>query len=356
MSLISNSYFNYFDEYGVRLGSTQKYDTTTVSIPAAAYYCVISCSITESKYLTLSVDYPMWYIGYGQDGTFNVKTRYNRSAFSDTINWAKNGVNTLAQISGAPIYPHGCKWSIIAAMYTGFDAILIDLVKTSDGKFVISHEDNIVARAKNADGTALAAGYKISKHTLAEVQALDFGYDYGIMYRGTKILSIDEALLLIKRLGLNLVVEPISSLTTAEYADLAKKVAQYGFARNVIFFGYSSNKLAAVTPILPEAGLMLYVGGNASYIDALITDAIGLKTDKNKVICNAFANTTDNTISAAQVQRMIDNGLLYSVSTPQSEPDGFITFMNTAPMASYATLFGSQAIPANRMLIDSTLE
>lgn len=352
---IANSYFNFYDAYGNRIRSTQRYDTNTVTTPPNIYYCVISCNTEESKYVTLSKEYPMWFSRFGQDSTFNVQSRYNNNYDGYSWNWAKNGINQLATIPVSPIYPHGSKWSYISALYEGFDSILIDLIKTSDGHYVTSHEDNISSLAKRADGTALT-NYKISEHTLAEVKALDFGYDYGPMYKGTHIQSLEEALELVKYLRLNVVIEPVSSISREDYGTLANIAKEYGFYKNIIFFGYSANKLSIIKDVLPEAGVMLYVSGNASYVDALITDAITLKAEKNTVICNAFADTSLNTLTETQIRRMMSNNLRYSVSTPPTEPDGFIDFMSNAPMALYATYFGTQVIPAYKMLTDSAID
>ena len=73
---------------------------------------------------------------------------------------------------------------------------------------------------------------------------------------------------------------------------------------------------------------------------------------KNKVFIGSQASST-NTITETQIQRAIDNGIGYSLFNPTSEPDGFVAFINSAPLAYYANLFSTQALPAYKMLMDS---
>lgn len=107
--------------------------------------------------------------------------------------------------------------------------------------------------------------------------------------------------------------------------------------------------------VIPYAGLQLYVDGTESRIDSLIQQAITLKNGTNKVVINQFANTASNKLTSRQIQTMIDNGLLYSVGIPTSEPTGFLNFMQNAPTTEYISLFGSLWIPANKMLYDDAI-
>ena len=351
-----NIYINYFDINKIWINSLQLQSKNTFTTPTNCYFIVISGSYEEANYLYLTKGTPMFYKRYGQDTLFNTLSKYNRSVFGNTVNWAKMGVNFLGKFGKYPIYPHGSKWSFISAVYEGFDAILIDVIMTSDGKMVISHENNLYPYAKTADGASLTNPWNITEHTLAEVESLDMGYDYGPMYRGTKILTLDEALSILKILGVTVVVEPeIKFKAITDYENMVKVVAKYGFKKNVIFFSYYKSELATVADIIPEAQLLIYAGDTESYATNRITDAISLKTDKNKVIVNAFANKSTNVLTEEQIQRMVDNDIYYSVSTPSSEPTGFLSFMKNAPMTSYITHFGTLFIPAYKMLWDNII-
>ena len=352
-----NVYVIYHDILKRFISSTTLQSATAFTTPSECNYIVISAAVTEGKYLYLTDSgvAPTVYKRYGQDTLFNVKSQYNRSRWGNTINWAKMGINLFGTVHEYPKYPHGSKYSFLAAIYEGFDAILIDLISTSDGYYVVSHDDDLYPYAKNSDGTALSNPWNIRQHTLAEVRALDMGYDYGDMYRGTKILTFEEALDFVKKLGATLVVEMVYSGGLDAFSEMVQTVAKYGYTDNVIFFSYYATELARVTNILPEAGLLLYVSGDESTVNGQIQSAINLKTDKNKVIINQFADTSTNVLTENQIQTMIDNNLYYSVSTPTSEPDGFLSFMENAPLTSYITMFGTLNIPAYKMLFDEAV-
>ena len=352
-----NVYVIFHDAVKAFLSSVTLQGSISFTTPSDCCYIVLSCSPVEGNYLYLTDSdvAPTVYKRYGQDTLFNVKAQNNRSKWGNTVNWAKMGINLFGTVNEYPKYPHGSKYSFLAAIYEGFDAILIDLIATSDGYYVISHDDNLYPYAKNADGTALTNPWNIRQHTLAEVRALDMGYDYGEMYRGTQILTFEEALDFIKKLGVTLVVEPVYANGLDKFSEIVQTVAKFGFTDNVIFFSYYPTELARVTNILPEAGLLLYVSGDESTVNGQIQSAIGLKTDKNKVIINQFADTSTNVLTENQIQTMIDNNLLYAVSTPTSEPNGFLSFMENAPLTTYITMFGTLNIPAYKILLDDAL-
>ena len=352
-----NVYVVYFDVLKRFVSSESLQSATEFTTPSDCVYIVFSGAKAEMKYLYLtnSTTPPTVYKKHGQDTYFNVKSLYNRSSWGDTINWAKMGINLSGDISGQPIYPHGSKYSFLAAMYEGFDTILIDIIYTSDGHYVVSHDDNLYPYAKTANGTALSNPWNIREHTLAEVEALDMGYDYGSMYQGTKILTFEEALSFIKNIGMNLVVEMEYANGLDEFKSVCETIKKYGFRGNAGIFSYYPSELATVEDIIPEASLFLYVSGTETEIDNLITNAIALKTDKNKVIINHFAQLPSS-LTQTQIQRIIDNDLYYSASTPSSEPTGFLQFMNTAPLTSYITHFGTLTTPAYKMLMDDALQ
>lgn len=354
--LIANSYLNYYDAYQNRISSIQLYDRVTFTTPENACYMRISCSFNEIRYIyvTDSDVAPLWYMRYGQDTPVNVLTKYHRNNYANILSISKDGINTLAGLSGFPVYPHCSKYSYISAIYEGFDALLLHVMKTSDDKFVLSHENNLYTLAKNDNGSALSNPYNISDHTLAELKTIDMGYDYGEMYRGTRLMTLDEGLTLVKKLNVYLVIEP-SGLTKEQYLNVVRTVKKYGFTDNVAFLGYYANTLRDVNVIIPKATLILDATGSAEYTNAIITDAINLKTDLNTV-CVGKPAKLDNNMTEELVQRMIDNDISYFIANPTSEPDGFIEYMEQSPLASYVTFVDSQCIPASKMLLDNLLE
>lgn len=351
-----NIYLIYHTASKKFMSSVNLRNVDTFATPADCRYIVLSGSKYECKFLYMSdASYvPKVFKRYGQDTTFNMQSLYNRSHWGNTVNWAKMGVNYLGSYGRYPKYPHGSKYAFLSAIYEGFDAILIDIIATSDGHYVVSHNDDLYPLAKNPDGTDLSNPYKIREHTFAEVRSVDMGYGYGERYHGTQILTFEEALSFVKSLGVKLVVEKVYTTTPEDFREMVKTIAKYGFREDVIIFSYYASELATAASIIPEAGLLFYVSGTEAEIDAKITSAIALKNGKNEVIINQFA-TNQNTLTSAQIQTLIDNGLYYSVSTPSSEPDGLLEFMASYPLTSYVTHFGTTIIPANKIILDNAI-
>ena len=350
-----NVYLAFYDESKRFIQSSQLVDTSTFTTPTDCYYMIVSGALADIEYLYISetTSVPMVYKMKGYNGLVG---KYKNIETPSYISYAKNGLNYLGEYA-VPIYPHGSIYAFIGAKYAGFDAVLIDVIMTTDGKFVVSHNDDLSSLAKNDDGSSLGT-FKISEHTLAEVKSVDMGYDYGERYRHTRIQTLEEILQVVKSLNMSIVVEPeLDPIGAENYASLVNIVKSFGFTSDCIMFSYVKSELEIAKNIIPNVGLMLYCG-DASQADQKITDAISLVSDTNKVYINAFANTSGtyiNPLTQTQIETMITNNVLYCVSSPDIEPDSFINFMENAPLAWYARVFGTIAIPASRMLVENVI-
>lgn len=347
-----NVYIAYYDEKKRFIQAQQIVDAATFTTPDDCYNVIISGALADIEYLYVSESGVVPMV-YKRKGYVGVVGKYNNNVvFPSCISYAKNGLNYYGQYA-VPIYPHGSKYAFIGAKYAGFDAILIDVIMTTDGKFVVSHSDDLSDVAKNDDGKPLGT-FKISEHTLAEVKSVDMGYDYGERYRHTRIQTLEEILTVAKSLCMGVVIEPeLDPIGTENYTLLANIVKSYGFTSDCVMFSYTKAELEIAKNLIPGVGLMLYCG-NSAQTDQRITDAISLVGNGNRVYINAFANTSGtyaNPLTQAQIETMIANNVLYCVSSPDSEPNGFVDFMGNAPLAWYASLFGTIAFPASQMLL-----
>lgn len=352
----SNVYVACYDENKRFIQSQQLVNTATFTAPSNCYYIIVSGSLSDISYLYVSDSsvVPMIYREYGYNG---IVGKYKNNFCDSLISYAKNGINYYGDYA-VPIYPHGSLYAFIGAKYAGFDYVLIDVIMTSDGAFVVSHSDDLSSIAKNDDGTSLGT-FKISEHTLSEVKSVDMGYDYGARYRQTRIQTLEEVLRVVKSLHMGIIVEPeLDPIGATNYTALVNIVKSYGFTSDCVMFSYVKSELEIAKGIIPNVGLMLYCG-DSSQTDGKINDAISLVGDGNKVYINAFANvsgTDANPLTQSQIETMIENDVLYCVSTPDSEPDGFVSFMENAPLAWYASLFGTVAYPASKMFAENVVD
>ena len=91
---------------------------------------------------------------------------------------AHRGFNSIAPENSLPAFG--------AAVALGADEIEFDVWRTRDGHFVSTH-DSTLERTSNGHG-------KVYDHTLAELEELDFGSNYGPEFSGLRILRLEELL------------------------------------------------------------------------------------------------------------------------------------------------------------------
>lgn len=132
----------------------------------------------------------------------------------------------------------------------GFAYVECDVAFTSDGVAVLLH-DNTVDRTSN--GTGL-----LKEMTFEEVRALDFGSWKDDVYKGEKIPTFEEFLLLCKRLGLHPYIE-LKEGTEAQIKGLVETVKLYGMKGNVTWISFVVDFLWWVKAVDPKARLGLVV-------------------------------------------------------------------------------------------------
>lgn len=329
---------------GARTGIT--FDTTDDSA-----FVIFSGAVPSlnTLYVTTSSTMP---VVFTDDEMVLETAKYNRTSWS-FISGSKMGINYRGESNEHEKYPHGSKASFLSAVYHGFTAILIDVIPTSDNEWVVSHDNNLASFATDNDGNALASPWNITEHTLAEVKALDLGYKYGSAYVGTRILTLDEAIAFLKKLGVIIVTEAEIGKGLTMYQKLVDTCAKYGIDDKFIMFSYSKSELEYVKQKMPKASLMIW-GGDNDTVSARIADAIALKDDNTTVYIDAFANNT-NPFTESHINTLIEHNIKYAIGTPTSEPTGFLEYMQNGVGTDYVSYFGTLNIPAYKMLFDDAI-
>jgi glycerophosphoryl diester phosphodiesterase len=142
-------------------------------------------------------------------------------------------------------HPENTMAAFQAAIDAGADFFELDVRTTSDGKFVLMH-DNTLNRTTNGAG-------EVHKHTFDEIRALDAGTKFAPAFAGTKIPTLDEALDL-ARGKINVYVDtkdadPQQLIDTIEKHEMQDHVVIYGNP----FFLYEVHKLRPMLRVMPEA-------------------------------------------------------------------------------------------------------
>ena len=142
-------------------------------------------------------------------------------------------------------HPENTLVAFQAAIDAGADYFELDVRTTSDGKFVIMHDETL-DRMTNGAG-------KVHEHTFDEIRALDVGIKFAPEFKGTKVPTLDEAFDLAHG-KINVYVdtkyaEPQQLVDTIVRHDMQDHVVIYGNP----FFLYEVHKIRPSLKIMPEA-------------------------------------------------------------------------------------------------------
>lgn len=154
---------------------------------------------------------------------------------------AHRGLSASAPENTAPAY--------FLAKQEGFTYVETDVQVTKDGKYVCVHDDTI---SKYTSGSETGA---VADYTLAELKAMDFGEWKDVKWKGTKILTFEEFILLCKKLGLKPYIElkyAHSEADIAYYLNYAKKM---GISEDCVWRGAENN---AVIRSLSDTAVLAY--------------------------------------------------------------------------------------------------
>lgn len=142
-------------------------------------------------------------------------------------------------------HPENTMPAFQAAIDAGADYFELDVRTTSDGKFVIMH-DNTLDRTTNGTG-------EVYKHTFDEIRALDAGSKFSSAFVNTKVPTLDEAF--------DLAHGKINVYVDTKYADpqqLVDTIVRHDMQDHVVIYGnpfflYEVRKIRPTLKVMPEA-------------------------------------------------------------------------------------------------------
>lgn len=212
------------------------------SFPSGTYYIAIAIhngtsSITPSEgencILLYSVDDVV-------KGTFDKE--------SDSVPFIEGSKNQIARL-GWDVYnplnpPEQTAQSYALAYKNGCRIMLCDVRITSDGKYVLWHDETLNNSVRHTDGSALSDTEKamtIAGSTLSELNAFDYGIYRGVEYAGMKIPMLDDFLKWCALANCIPMLEIKVQLAETDCVAIAKMCKQYGLGDRVIIDEYYTN-------------------------------------------------------------------------------------------------------------------
>lgn len=242
-------------------------------------YRILLCCITKKNGnypINISASFP-----YKVDGNL-----YN------VIDYNNPNVKMIAHRGYCDIAPENTLSAIKLARKMGYRYVEIDAEFTSDSVPVLLH-DSTIDRTSNGTGN-------IHDLTYDQVRTYDFGSWKDPIYTGEKIPSLEEAVLLCKRIGIMPYIE-IKYGDENKVAQLINIVKKYGMLRKTTWNSTNVNYLRYVKAIDPKARMCLATRN----INTNIINAVNeLQTTTNEIFL-----FVDATVPDEELQLAIDNDI-----------------------------------------------
>ena len=118
-----------------------------------------------------------------------------------------NGITIASKCGEGLGCPPNSEISVLEAKKQGYDVFRINLCKTKDGVYVLSHDNSINREAREKDGTEIVDEIIISEHTYDELNCYDYGIKYGEEYGGLGMSTFEDCVKLAAKCGLKLDIE-----------------------------------------------------------------------------------------------------------------------------------------------------
>lgn len=210
-------------------------------------------------------------------------------------------------------YPENTLPAFEHASNMGVDLVEIDVKRTSDGFFILSHDETI-DRVSNGTG-------KISEMTLSDLRQYDFSYVGGqkmpkFVNELVKIPTLEEAIITAKRLGLNIVLD--IGILNWDIMLVHNVVLAHNYEKHVMYNIQSIYYIQRLLSFDPYA-VLFYTNSNMP--DATtIKQLIELQSDLNTIgfgtqYTHFISSNPQKDENKAIVQQLVNSGIVVSAAT-----------------------------------------
>lgn len=208
------------------------------------------------------------------------RTNFNRQ-IAVTASYSNDNLTIVNHRGYQTIAPENTLPAFKLSKLRGFNYVETDIQFTSDDVPVLIHDTSI-------DRTSTGTG-NVVEMTYEQLSAFDFGIWKSAMFKGTKIPTLDEFLLLCRNIGLNPFIEIKTKLTTSQAQTLINTAKRYNYIDKIIWIAFDETNLATIKTACPKANLGLL---NKTQTQAAIDKMNALKTDTNKVYSVPYVDST----------------------------------------------------------------
>lgn len=214
-------------------------------------------------------------------------------------------------------YPPYSKWYVQAAYKNQYDRVRVVVRETTDGHFVLIHDNTINNEARNLDGTAISGTVYSDGHTLAELNGYDWGIKYGNVYAGASVPTLDNACKFAALYNLGLTIEAYITYSETNINAIVSMLAKYGLIENFILIASGVVSTSQINLIQSWIDKCEYIspvfGGSYSVLSQYESEINALKTSKNKIYCVGIDTWGTEEVTEQTRNLIVKNGWsLYS--------------------------------------------
>ncbi|MDN3609880.1 glycerophosphodiester phosphodiesterase family protein [Vibrio ostreicida] len=205
----------------------------------------------------------------------------------------------------AAYYPENTRSSVQAAADLGLEWVEVDVQPTKDNILVVCH-DYTIDRCSNGHG-------RIDQLTLDDLRQFDFGDWFDKRFRGEKIMTLSELLLLSRQLGIKLNIEiKVDHQDTLNVASLVKQTLESDLTApdTIILSSFDHDIMRHLHLRLPDYRL-------AVLTESLSSNDIQLLEDISAFSCNLHYQR----VNQEQISQLQSSGYqvwCYTVNQPES--------------------------------------
>ena len=223
----------------------------------------------------------------------------------DTIKLQKNGVKMIAHRGLSGIERENTYPAFIAAGNRSYFGIETDVHVTSDGKFVIIHDET-------TERVSLGqSNINVEKCTFDEVKDIILpDLDGSMSRRDIKIPLLCDYISICKKYGKICVLELKGRFKKEDIERMVEEIKNLGYLENVIFISFSYENCVDLRTLLPDATIQFLT------MEIMSDNMIELLV-KNKLDLDIYYPR----ISAEWIEKLHESGIMVNVWTCDSKED-----------------------------------
>lgn len=219
-------------------------------------------------------------------------------------------------------FPPYSKYYVQAAAHNQFDRVRFNVRITTDGEYVLIHDNTINNEARNPDGTVISETLNSDDLTYAQLNQYDWGIKYGQKYAGMTVPTLEDAAKYASLYNMGVSIETSFTPDDTQIEEMFNILAKYGCIENLIiitFSGYGFVQLEKWRSL--SEYISIYIGGDRSIFNTYVNAINALKTNKSDIWCQIYPWGT--VPDEAFIKKCNDNGWRLYNSTVMSKEDLF---------------------------------